>query len=162
MAFALQNEYKYNGKNLVVMIYKTGKETNLDGVAFKGTYGKPESPLNTRFDNNDEVDDEEYTLDPEKTDETFGYAASSIVPDINVLFIPGAGVNDISVDGSASIKAADGAIIVSGNAGQALAVYAADGKAVYVGASVTDASVSVVPGVYIVRAGATTAKVIVK
>lgn len=162
MAFALQNEYKYNGKNLVVMIYKTGKGTNLDGVAFKGTYGKPESPLNTRFDNNDEVDDEEYTLDPEKTDETFGYAATSIVPDINVLFIPGAGVNDISVDGSASIKAADGAIIVSGNAGQALAVYAADGKAVYVGASVTDASVSVVPGVYIVRAGTTTAKVIVK
>ncbi len=162
MVFALQNEYKYNGKNLVVMVYKTGNETNLDGVSFRGTYGVTESPLNTRFDNNDEIDDPEYTLDPEKTDAVFGYAATSIDPDLKVLFIPGAGVNDISVDGSATIKAVDGAIVVSGNAGQALAVYAADGKAVYVAASVSDATVAVVPGVYIVRAGATTGKVIVK
>ena len=162
MVFALQNEYKYNGKNLVVMVYKTGNETNLDGVSFRGTYGVTESPLNTRFDNNDEIDDPEYTLDPEKTDAVFGYAATSIDPDLKVLFIPGAGVNDISVDGSATIKAADGAIVVSGNAGQALAVYAADGKAVYVAASVSDATVAVAPGVYIVRAGATTGKVIVK
>lgn len=162
MVFALQNEYKYNGKNLVVMVYKTGNETNLDGVSFRGTYGVTESPLNTRFDNNDEVDDPEYTLDPEKTDAVFGYAATSIDPDLNVLFIPGAGVSDISVDGSATVKAVDGAIVVSGNAGQALAVYAADGKAVYLNASVTDATVAVAPGVYIVRAGAATAKVIVK
>ena len=162
MVFALQNEYKYNGKNLVVMVYKSGSETNLDGVSFRGTYGVTDSPLNTRFDNNDELTDPEYTLDPEKTDAVFGYAATSIDPDLNVLFIPGAGVNDISADGSATIKAVDGAIVVSGNAGQALAVYAADGKAVYAAASVTDATVAVVPGVYVVRAGATTAKVIVK
>lgn len=162
MVFALQNEYKYNGKNLVVMVYKNGNETNLDGVSFKGTYGVTESPLNTRFDNTDEVDDAESTLDPEKTEETFGYSATSIDPDLNVLFIPGAGVNDISVDGSATVKAADGAIVVTGNAGQALAVYGTDGKTVYTAAAVTDATVAVVPGVYIVRAGATTAKVIVK
>lgn len=162
MVFALQNEYKYNGKNLVVMVYKCGEETNLDGVGFKGTYGVTESPLNTRFDNNDYIDDEESSLDPEKKEQTFGYAATSLDPDINVLFIPDAGVSDVTVDGSATVKAVDGAIVVTGNAGQALAVYGADGKAVYASASVTDATVAVLPGVYVVRAGATTAKVIVK
>ncbi len=162
MVFALQNEYEYNGKNLVVMVYKTGSGTNLDGVSFRGTYGVTESPLNTRFDNNDEVDDPEYTLDPEKTDAVFGYAATSIDPDLNVLFIPGAGVNDIIADTDASISVVDGAIVVSGNAGQSLSIYSVDGKAVYTGVSVADATVAVAPGVYVVRAGTATAKVIVK
>lgn len=162
MVFALQNEYKYNGKNLVVMVYKCGEQTNLQGVSFKGTYGTSDSPLNTRFDNNDEINDPEYILDPEKKDQSFGYNATSIDPDLKVLFIPGTGVNDISVDADASISVVDGAIVVSGNAGQSLAIYSIDGKAVYTGASVADATVAVAPGVYVVRAGAATAKVIVK
>lgn len=154
------NDYEYNGKNLVVMVYKCDDDGDLGGVTFKGTYGDPDSPLNARFDNNDYLD--ESTLDPEKTEDAFGYGASSLNPDVQILFVPGAGVEDVSVDGSATIKAVDGAISVQGNAGKSVSVYSVDGKMVYSATSVDNVTIAVQSGVYVVRAGGVAVKVIVK
>lgn len=150
-------KYTYQGGNLVIMTYKRAADTGNYGVTFRGTYGDYTAEHEySRFDSNYDFPNSSLDL------EAFGNGGSTIVPDVAILFEPASGVSDVAADAAAVVKTADGAIVVSGNASQAVAVFSIDGRAVYFADGVTDATIEVAPGAYIVKAGATVVKVILK
>lgn len=71
------------------------------------------------------------------------------------------GINDIATEGI-SIKAEGREIKVAGMNGETLAVYSVDGRTIYFGNVEGEASVAVATGVYIVKAGNTTARISVR
>lgn len=85
---------------------------------------------------------------------TIGESAPSLTVGVGMT-----GVNDIT--GATSVKVAARTIVVT-NAQGTVAVYAADGKTVYSEAAAKTNTVTVTPGVYVVKAGETVTKVIVK
>ncbi|MBP3298408.1 MAG: choice-of-anchor J domain-containing protein [Muribaculaceae bacterium] len=72
------------------------------------------------------------------------------------------GVNGVTTEGI-GIYGGNGHITVAGAAGKDVAVYTVDGRCIYAfKAAVETESMTMVPGIYVVRAGNTTAKVMVK
>lgn len=61
-----------------------------------------------------------------------------------------------------TIQAADGNIVISGTADSPVIVAATDGKVIYSAPSTSDVEIAVIPGIYVVKAGGKTVKLIVK
>lgn len=79
---------------------------------------------------------------------------------VTVLF-DASGIDSIYA-GSLTISAARNTIVVTGASGQPISVYAVDGKTVYSGQGATKTVIPVQQGIYIVKAGTTLRKVLVK
>ncbi len=157
LTFPCSTKYKYNGENLVIMIYKNSASTSSEGVSFRGTYGTWGGTQCSRFDSKYEDDTDHFD-----TNANFGWGGSTIMPDVHILLVPQATAIEGAVASQASVRAMHGAVAVSGNNGAPLAVYAVDGTQVAAYSSVTDITVSLPAGAYVVKAGTKSVKVIVK
>lgn len=72
------------------------------------------------------------------------------------------GIDAVAAAGNVTITTAEGAIVVTGAEGKAVTVAAVDGKTIYAGTAAATTTVAVQPGVYVVKADNTVAKVIVR
>ena len=91
MVIGLDQDFKYHGGNLAIMVHKNGLNTNNQGVAFTGEYGdyKPEHGW-TRFVSGSGADN---------PDATFGLSAMSLKADATLLFVPRTtAVTDVRID----------------------------------------------------------------
>ncbi len=78
------------------------------------------------------------------------------------LLIEASGIGTTSVDSGIEIATAPGAIIVTGACGRRISVCAVDGRLVASVAAEATERIEVAPGVYIVNAGETTSKIVVR
>ncbi len=157
LTFPAAGSYEYKGGNLVIMVYKNAPSTSSEGIVFRGTYGDWGDAECTRFDS--KYEGETGHFDPNAD---FGYSGSTIMADVSLLFVPRATAVETIAAPQATVKAMHGAVAVSGNGGAPLAIYAIDGTQMATYGSVTDATVSLPAGVYVVKAGTKSVKVIVK
>ncbi len=88
------------------------------------------------------------------------YTIGESVPSLTVGVGGQVGVTDM-IGGVTAVKVVNRSIVIT-NAQGNVAVYAADGKAIYSEAAAKTNTVTVTPGVYVVKAGETVTKVIVK
>lgn len=87
-AIQLDEGYSYSGGNLVVMVYKDAPGTEYEGVTFVGTYD--DAAERTRFDSAwDSTENVNH-------DEIFGWSASTIVPNVKMLFTSDTGVETLA------------------------------------------------------------------
>lgn len=93
-------------------------------------------------------------------DATFGKDHNYAIIDSIEVTNPSGVLAVINSDGS--IYAGIGTINVAGFEGKALGIYSLDGKCIYTGIADGNSSVSVAPGIYVVKAGSRTVKLIVK
>ncbi len=159
MVIPCTTKYKYKGGNLVMLMRKASTNAYGGGVTFKGTYGNYLTDAQcSRFASIwGEGDGTHYDAN-----ENFGYAGSTQRADVNLLFVSAStGVNSVAGT-KAVIAAVDGGISVAGNGGNAVAVYTIDGRLAMSAASVDTAVLPVAAGIYVVKAGNTVAKVVVK
>lgn len=94
-------------------------------------------------------------------DATFGPDHNYVIVDSIEVGPKGSGMLAV-VSGEGSIFAGKGSIFVKGFDGQALSIFTLDGKRVFGGEASGDEAISVAPGVYMVKAGTRTAKILVK
>lgn len=145
--------YSYKGGNLVVLFYKNAPGTDAGDVTFRGTFGDNGDAKCSVFDS--KYDDTHF--DPNAS---FGYSAGTMMADVNLILVPGTTAVEAVGASAAKVSVASGAVAISGNDGAGYAVYGVDGRKVAAG--VGNATVSLPAGVYVVKAGAKAAKVIVK
>lgn len=157
LTFPVTGSYEYKGGNLAIMVYKNAPSTSSEGIVFRGTYGNWGDAECTRFDS--KYEGETGHFDP-NTD--FGYSGSTIMADVNLLFVPRATAVEPIATPQATVKAMRGAVAVSCNGGAPLAIYTIDGSQVAAYGSVTDTTVNLPAGAYVVKAGAKSVKVIVR
>ena len=157
LTFPCSTKYEYQGGNLVIMVYKNSASTSNEGITFRGTYGTWGGTQCSRFDSKYEDDTDHFD-----TNADFGWGGSVMMPDVHILLVPKATAVESVEASQACVKALQGAVAVSGNGGAPLAVYAIDGTQVAAYGSVSDVTVNLPAGIYVVKAGSTTAKVIVK
>lgn len=110
-----------------------------------------------------------YTDDTVNSTSTYSYAVTAVYADGEsrksndiVVDMTQSGIDGIGVDGAVSVKTVAGSIIVSGAEGLDMAVFTVDGKTVYSAVATERVAVDVVPGIYIVKAGRTAVKVVVR
>lgn len=72
------------------------------------------------------------------------------------------GIDAVAAEGNIVIAAEEGAIVVTGAEGKTVTVAAIDGKTIYAGTAAATTTIAVQPGVYVVKADETVAKVIVR
>lgn len=156
--FVLDTPYDYNGGNLVIMVHKVAPGTNGQGVVFAGSYcdgltePKRSRAASTYYDTEH--------LDLESN---FGWAAPGLA-DVNLLFTgQPSGVTTVSIS-SLGVTADGRTLTVSGAQGKPLAVYTLDGRTVATTQNARPAHTVTVPsaGMYIIKAGTASAKVIVR
>lgn len=146
----------------------------IDDVTFSTRYDEPAHLSLSGFNvfrngekiNNELVEDFEY-LD---TDPMPAIGARYVITTVyeegesrgsNAVEIDFTAVNE-TIGNTITINAAPGNIIIKGAEGELITVISYDGKVIFSGTGETETSVSVTSGIYIVRAGKKTAKLIVK
>lgn len=151
--------YKYTGKNLVIMVYKSGVGTNSMGVTFKGTYGDY-SDVNKRTRNatkyfEDDVIDLEGVI---------GYSAGTMVPDVKLLFASSAGVEEVEINNNVKVYPnPTSSMLYFNEEVSEVSLMSISGQLVYQGKNVS--SINVAPystGVYVLKAIAHDGSLIIK
>ena len=109
----------------------------------------------------------EHFAEVEDADKEHLYHVTATYSDGESIFSNGvcaavSGVGQMPVDDNCFIYSAAGAIIVKSPAGSPVTVHTLDGRCIYSFASTGAETMRVAPGIYIVRAGTATAKLIVK
>lgn len=103
LGFSLPKALEYKGGNLAIMLHKLESPTDNGGITFRGEYDYSGThPGCSRFDSRWSSD-----YEPIGPEETFGYAAQNMRPDIRLIFTSGNDVTiDIDVDTAAGISLA--------------------------------------------------------
>ncbi len=153
LSFSLPEGVEYKGGNFAIMLHKLQSDTEDGGITFRGEYdydGK--HPACSRFDSR--WDSESEPIGPE---DTFGYSAQNMRPDIRLIFTSDSGATiDVDVNTAAGIS-------LAGNL-----LTAQDGARVYTLAGVLVAtvapgeSVSLPAGFYVVSTPTGATKISVK
>lgn len=154
ITFMLDNPIVYNGDNLVYTLHKEDSAAKNWGVTFKGCYGSDCTHKGiTRFDWHWSENDGR-VIDPNVT---FGYSADNHRADCQFIFTADkGGVEDITVDEDNAVYVTSKGICVTGTA----SIYNTAGQLI---ASARDGdTVNVAKGIYIVKTGNKTHKVIVR
>lgn len=87
--------FAYTGKNLVVLIHKSGSQTDNMGVMFCGTYGDPEAKPASRFTSSETPIDPDATMDE--------YSGSTMQPDIRLLFTKPSAISETKTGPSITV-----------------------------------------------------------
>lgn len=147
----------------------------IDDVDFKAANPK-EMPAITGYDvyrnnvkvNAAPVEDNTYT-DTVDEDGEYEYAVKALYAEGSsrasnraTVQVGTTGIDAVAAEGNVTITTAEGAIVVIGAEGKAVTVAAVDGKTIYAGTAAATTTVAVQPGVYVVKADNTVAKVIVR
>lgn len=147
----------------------------IDDVDFKAATPK-EMPAITGYDiyrnnvkvNAAPVEDNTYT-DTVEEDGEYTYAVKALYAEGSsrasnraTVQVGTTGIDAVAAAGNVTITTAEGAIVVTGAEGKAVTVAAVDGKTIYAGTAAATTTVAVQPGVYVVKADTTVAKVIVR
>lgn len=143
----------YNGGNLVIMLHKEMSMSNSSGITFRGEYGYDTNRKNTRYDSHSS---NEY-YDPFDPDETFGYSAQAMRPDIRLVFsAQPAGVDNVTTGHTPTYSITDGTLTSTSR----LDVYTPSGM--HIGTVSPTESCNLAPGIYILTAPGYTSKIIVR
>ncbi len=147
----------------------------IDDVDFKAANPK-EMPAITGYDvyrnnvkvNAAPVEDNTYT-DTVDEDGEYEYAVKALYAEGSsrasnraTVQVGTTGIDAVAAEGNVTITTAECAIVVIGAEGKAVTVAAVDGKTIYAGTAAATTTVAVQPGVYVVKADNTVAKVIVR
>ncbi|WP_295727750.1 choice-of-anchor J domain-containing protein [uncultured Muribaculum sp.] len=110
-----------------------------------------------------------YTDETVNGTSTYSYAVTAVYAEGEsrksndaVVDMTQSGIDGIGVNGATTVKVVAGSIIVSGAEGLDMSVFTVDGKTVYSAVATDRVAVDVVPGIYIVKAGRTAVKVVVR
>lgn len=153
LGFSLPEGLEYKGGNFVIMLHKLESPTDNSGITFRGEYDYAGThPGCTRFDSRWSDD-----YDPIGPEETFGYSAQNMRPDIRLIFTSGQNSTvEIDVDTAAGISLAGNVLTASAGA----QVYNTAG--VLVATVASGESVSLPVGLYVVSTPNGATKIAVK
>ncbi|MDE6287561.1 MAG: hypothetical protein K2M00_02105, partial [Muribaculaceae bacterium] len=153
LSFSLPVGFKYEGGNIAIILHKLESPTEDGGITFKGEYDYAGTHAGcSRFDSR--WDSESDPIGPE---ETFGYSAQNMRPDIRLIFTSDSGnVVDIDVNTAAGISLAGNLLTASAGA----QVYTAAGVLVAVVAP--GETVTLPAGLYVVSTPTGATKIAVK